>query len=217
MDNFIHGIDVSRRQGSQIKWSAVFAEGQKYTFIKTTDGVSYKEPFIQLGRNNAIAAKAAGLKIGYYHFAQPTNLGGLEADAVNEANYFLSTIENGFPAPNFPLVLDYEGLGSPISPLESKTWIETFNKVITDAGHSLILYSYKPFLDQNLPKGHGLGNIPLWIARYPSVFNPNIPPKLPNGWNSWAIWQYSAKGTSKGIPNLLVDLNIMKPEFFNKY
>jgi len=42
------------------------------------------------------------------------------------------------------------------------------------------------------------------------------PPKLPNGWDSWAIWQYSDKGKVAGIDNN-TDVNIMTKDFFDKY
>jgi GH25 family lysozyme M1 (1,4-beta-N-acetylmuramidase) len=85
-------------------------------------------------------------------------------------------------------------------------WINTFFNEMKKLGYSnLILYSYTPFLDSNLPPNHGLGNIHLWLAAYVSASQP----KLPKGWSSYFIWQKSAKGNVTGI-NGNVDMNITR-------
>jgi len=217
MATYLNGIDVSRWQGANINWDLVKSDGYSFVFIKTTDGSSYKEQFIDIGRKHANGAKGAGLKIGYYHFAHPTNLGGLEEDASAEANYFVSTINKNFPKPNFPLVLDYEDEKINITSEESQKWINTFYKIVKDAGYELIIYTYKSYIDKNLPKTHDCGRLPLWIASYPKTFDFEKLPPLPIGWNSIPVWQYSAKGQVKGIESTSTDLNVMTKDFFDKY
>jgi|WetSurMetagenome_2_1015567.scaffolds.fasta_scaffold145422_2 lysozyme len=216
MANYLNGIDVSRWQGPNLNWNQVKSAGYSFAFIKTSDGSAYKEQFIDIGQKQANDAKAAGLKIGYYHFAHPTNHNGLEKDASDEANYFLATIGNHFPQPNFPLVLDFEDEKINLSPEESQTWINIFYSIVKDAGYEMIFYTYKGYIDKNLPRTHDIGRIPLWIASYPKIFSINKPPKLPIGWNSWAIWQYSESGKVAGIDNN-TDLNIMAKDFFDWY
>ena len=171
MANYLNGIDVSRWQGPKLNWSKIKSAGYSFAFIKTTDGSAYKEQFIDIGRKQANEAKAAGLKIGYYHFAHPSNHNGLENDAQDEASFLLATVGNHFPQPNFPLVLDFEDEKIGLTPEESQTWINTFYSVVKDAGYEMIFYTYKNYIDNNLPRTHDIGRIPLWIASYPKVFN----------------------------------------------
>ncbi|XZF13462.1 glycoside hydrolase family 25 protein [Chitinophagaceae bacterium MMS25-I14] len=217
MADYIKGIDVSRWQGTDINWKQVKADGNSFVFIKVTDGSAYKEAFIDIGRIHAKGAVAAGLKIGYYHFSHPANHGGLEEDATAEARYLLATLKKDFPKPNFPLVLDFEDENMSITPAEAEKWIATFCAVLKKAGYEMIYYSYKGYSDSHLPTVHSLGNLPLWLASYPKNFDINNPPKSPRGWQSWVIWQYSEKGTVKGINSSGTDLNIMTKDFFNKY
>jgi len=101
MTTYKKGIDVSRWQSTNINWKQVKADGYSFAFIKCTDGSAYKQQFIDAGRAHAKAALAAGLKIGYYHFAHPSNLGGLVQDAAGEAGYFIKTLKRDFPNPTF--------------------------------------------------------------------------------------------------------------------
>lgn len=53
---------------------------------------------------------------------------------------------------------------------------------------------------------------PLWLAQYPN--NPDLVtrPKLPIGWSSCYLWQYSEAGVLKGFPYDGVDLNVIVDE-----
>jgi len=53
----------------------------------------------------------------------------------------------------------------------------------------------------------------VWICKYEKAVQL---PKLPIGWDSWAIWQYSESGKVAGIDNN-TDLNIMVKDFFEKF
>jgi lysozyme len=216
MPKFINGIDVSRWQGPDIDWKKVKLDGYLFSFMKASDGSAYKKQFIDIGIKQATEAKAAGLKTGYYHFSHPTNQGGLEKDAKDEANFFLKTIKL-FPVPNFPLVLDLEDEKMTLTQAETEQWVISFKSVIEKAGYTLMMYSYRPYLDRVLSKAHKLGTMPLWLANYPREFDINKLPKNPAGWATLSIWQYSDKGQVKGITNIGTDLNIMDKNFFDKY
>jgi len=205
-----------RWQNTNINWQQVKAAGYAFAFVKCSDGSAYKQQFIDIGRTHAKNAVAAGLKIGYYHFAHPTNHGGLVNDATSEANYLIATLKTDFPTPNFPLVLDFEDENMHITTAEAKTWVETFYNVLQQAGYEMIFYTYKVYVDAHLPATHGFGALPLWLASYPRNFDINKLPKNPVGWTGWEIWQYNDKGTVKGISGG-VDLNIMNKAFFDKY
>jgi lysozyme len=216
MIKLIKGIDVSRWQGTDIDWKKVKADGYLFSFMKATDGSAYSKKFIEMGKTQATDAQNAGLKIGYYHFAHPSDFNGVENDAKEEAKYFLKALES-FPVPNFPLVLDLEDEKMTLSNENVQKWILKFKEIVNKAGFDLVLYSYADYLNRNLPKEHQLGEIPLWLASYPRVFDITKLPKNPRGWASWIIWQYSDKGQPKGFKNSGCDLDLMTEGVFNAY
>ena len=60
----IHGIDVSRHQGT-IDWQAVARAGTRFAFIKATDGGDHLDPRFH---ENWRKAREAGIPRGAYHF-----------------------------------------------------------------------------------------------------------------------------------------------------
>lgn len=201
----INGIDVSHYQG-QIDWQQVVKDPQqiKFVFIKTSgadrkNGGLYFDPMLH---QNAIGAKNAGLKIGYYHFAS-LNTHDVAMDAQTEANFFLSAIKN-LPPNDFPLALDLEQNILKLTPLQVQLWMNSFFTTIIRAGKLPALYSYAPFLDENLPADHGFGNVPLLLAAY-----VNHEPKLPHGWTDYTLHQFSDHGNVQGITER-VDMDRIK-------
>ena len=78
------GIDVSHWQGA-IDWTMVAASGKRFAYIKASESTDFVDPaFLQ----NRAGARAAGLYVGAYHFAQPSATAG---DAVAEADHFIDT------------------------------------------------------------------------------------------------------------------------------
>lgn len=197
--NYITGIDVSENNG-KINWKLVAKNPTRieFAFIKATEGIGYVDSKLKV---NATEAKAAGIKIGYYHFASLNNA-NFGADAKSEANEFIKNIKT-LPAADLPLILDLETNKSALEKKSVLGWINTFFAELNSLGYTnAALYSYTPFLDSNLPNPHPLGNIRLWLAAY-----VNAPqPKLPKGWNNFWIWQYSSKGSVTGIKGN-VDMN----------
>ncbi len=192
------GIDVSANNGV-IDWSQVVKNTTvNFAFIKASEGVGYTDPKFLV---NATKAKEAGLKIGYYHFASLNTTNDI-ADAKAEADYFISVIKKAPPA-DLPLILDLETNKVGLDKIHVLEWINAFFNELKLAGYTnYAIYSYTPFLNENLNSNHSLGNIPLWIAQY-----SNSPiPKLPVGWSNYWIHQYSAKGNVCGIKGN-VDLN----------
>lgn len=167
--------------------------------MKATEGATLVDKTLSY---NSTEAKKAGLKTGYYHFAT-LNQPGVAADAKTEADFFLKTIST-CPPPDLPLILDIEANKLNLPPADVLAWIQSFFARLSEKGFSdYALYSYTPFLNQNLPPNHGLGNIRLWIAAY--VNKPA--PVLPVGWTRYWLWQYTAKGKVPGIVTD-VDMNV---------
>jgi lysozyme len=190
------GIDISHWQGNP-DFSKVKAEELSFVYIKSTDGIKFMDATaISHGTN----AKAAGLKVGYYHFAE-MNDPGVMVDAKAEATAFAAALDK-FPAYDILPVLDIETNKSNLSPELVREWIQCFIDTMKDLGHNIMIYSYTPFFNQYLPKDHTFGMIPLWLAQYANEDQPT----LPHGWDHYTVWQYSNQGTVDGVVGF-VDVN----------
>jgi hypothetical protein len=66
------GIDVSHWQGS-VDWDRVRAAGKRFVFLKSSESTDYVDPTYASNRSEA---RAAGLLVGAYHFAQPGTQSG---------------------------------------------------------------------------------------------------------------------------------------------
>jgi lysozyme len=183
------GIDVSHWQGN-VDFSKVKAEGVDFVYIKSTDGLKGMDP---LAVSHGQSAKAAGLKVGYYHFAEMNDPNVL-VDAKAEATAFSKALSI-LPAYDILPVLDLETNKSNLTSELVREWVQTFVDTMKSLGHNIILYSYAPFINQYFPKDHTFGYLPLWLAQYTTAEVPSIP----NGWTHYTIWQYSNQGTVDGV------------------
>jgi lysozyme len=147
-------IDVSANNhstGGPISWRAVYGAGYRAVMIKATEGLAYVNPWLA---DDARGARAAGLWVGYYHFAHPADAG-----AVDQANYALRAID-GLPR-NLGLALDLEVA-------EGATWptLATFARAFHAQARTVVehspLYVDDDFL-ANLP-GAPFGER-LWVAQ----------------------------------------------------
>ncbi|MDI3322703.1 glycoside hydrolase family 25 protein [Pinibacter soli] len=205
---FSFGVDVSHHNDAP-DWNAFKNAGCEFVYIKTSEGVGTPD---MLSATHVHNAKLQNFKIGYYHFCRPDtrNGGSVKSDATAEANEMISRIAT-LASPDLPIVLDLEDQptwDSPLGKADYLLWVNTFIEAI-DAHFTkgVMLYSRKEYLDRKLPANHGLGKHKLWMSYYPS--NPDatkVP--VPNGWNDWAVWQYTEHGTIGRNPT--VDLNILK-------
>lgn len=189
-------IDVSKWQGN-IDWSKVKTSHPEIegVYIKASEGIGYTDPMMII---NAVGASKEGFKVGFYHFAT-LNSADVTNDAVMEARWFIKAI--GSLTKSMPLVLDIEKNANNLPKDKVLLWVKSFfNELYDNAIEDVMLYSYTPFLDSNLPLNHDLGGYPLWIAAY----TPTL--KLPHGWAAAELWQYSQHGAIEGI-SANVDLN----------
>lgn len=187
------GIDVSYWQQG-INWLKVKAQGIAFAYVKATEGISRKEPE---ALSQANGAKGAGLMVGYYHFSH------IDTDAPETEAIFFASVLSTLPKADLMPVLDIETNKSHMDAPQVNIWIKAFMQKMAELGYpKLMIYSYTPFLNVNLPVNHGLAN-PLWIAQYRSDSNL---PNLPIGWTHYQLWQYSNQGTVDGIPGK-VDMN----------
>ncbi|MDE6395696.1 MAG: hypothetical protein K2K84_00320 [Muribaculaceae bacterium] len=192
----VRGIDVSHHNGL-IDFGAVRGDSIDFVYIKASDGVGDVDSnFVR----NYHAAKAAGLKVGAYHFFRTHRGGRQQAAALLDAVSGLDL--------DLPLVIDLEtesherGNKADVVPR-----VRTMLYHLHDAGYRTMLYAnydqFSDFIDGNF------SNEDLWLAtsREPShEFDPRT------------VWQFSHHGSVSGIDGP-VDLNafIGTPETFGKW
>ncbi len=113
---YTEGIDISHWQGA-INWTKVAAAGKRFAFMKASESTDFVDNTYATNRQQA---RAAGLYVGAYHFAQPSTGAG---DAIAEADHFIDTAS---PASGDLIpVLDLERSGS-LSQAALTTWVQAF-------------------------------------------------------------------------------------------
>ena len=198
----VPGIDVSYWDAG-IDWPKVRATGQRFVFVKATEGDFYSDPTFD---DNWLGAKSAGLLRGAYHFFR------CNVDAKKQAARFIDYVRTVNDDGELPPVLDLESNDSQTKDkiiARAKTWLDLVEAAF---GKKPIIYSGQYFLQDYLSEAGGgppawAKDYPLWLAQYPNQYIEGMKPFLPKGWFKWTFWQYSEKGKVNGI-NADVDLNL---------
>jgi GH25 family lysozyme M1 (1,4-beta-N-acetylmuramidase) len=193
------GVDVASYQhpsGRAITWSAVHASGQTFAVVKATEGTSYVNSYVTA---DAAGARAAGLQIGLYHFADPALTGGSPTpDAVAEADHFAAQVK-AVGGSQLPPTLDLEETGG-LTPAQLASWTGSFlSRVQSDTGRRPMIYTGPYFWNDDV-QSSGFGSYPLWEAEYTSASTPIAV----RGWSTWSLWQYSdgAYGAPAAVPGI---------------
>lgn len=198
----VPGIDVSY-WNSGIDWPKVRAAGQRFVFVKATEGDFYADPTFD---DNWRGAGKAGLLRGAYHFFRSN------VDARKQANKFIDYVKSLNDDGELPPVLDLEtadGQSKAKIISRARTWLDA----VEDAfNRKPIIYSGRFFLQDHFSEPGGgpplwAKDHPLWLAQYPNQYAPGMQPVLPVGWFKWTFWQYSERGQVNGI-NARVDMNV---------
>jgi lysozyme len=191
------GIDVSHHQGL-IDWPKVAAANVEFAYVKTSQGTGYVDAQF---RRNAAGAKAVGIPVGFYHYANPEK----GNTALAEAAHFVETTRG--MACDLPYCLDLEGEAAKLSTADLTTWALTFmREVKKQTGKGVILYTGAYFARDELAKA--AGEFPLWIAHYGATI-----PLANNTWDTWAMFQYTSSGKVNGISGN-VDMDYMDADYF---
>lgn len=183
--------------GQPIDWSSVAGEpDQQFVMIKATEDTSYVNPCMQ---SDAQAARAAGLLVGFYHFAHPYESATAQADFFANA---IGPVTSGELPPALDLEITGDFSGDPthqLNPAQMQAWTQQFlTRLQTDTGRVPMIYTSPNFWNNSVGSP-SFGGYPLWLADY--TRNPFAPPDAwPAGWSSFALWQYTDNATIPGIP-----------------
>jgi GH25 family lysozyme M1 (1,4-beta-N-acetylmuramidase) len=190
--SYLEGLDVSVYQ-STIDWTKVAAAGKKFAIIRASAGSLTADTRYAANRSGA---KAAGLPIAAYHFANPDTATN---DALNEANWFLqnATPTHGEMIP----ALDVE-VTNGLSVSAMQTWVSTWlTRVSSVLGVKPMIYSspnfWSTYMGNTTMFATG-GYKVLWIAHWTSASQPTVPASNWGGYGG-TFWQYTSSGTVSGI------------------
>ena len=186
------GIDVSHWQGGTIDWSKVAASGVSFAIAKASEGTSVVDPTYA---ENVAGASAAGIRIGAYHFAQPSTKVG---EAAAEADHFVKIARNA--AGDVLPALDIEHMNG-LTTSQLQTWVaEWLSRVNARLGVRPMIYTSPGFWrgamgDTSWFADHGY--TVLWVAHW-GVRSPTVPA---NDWggHGWTYWQWTDCWHVQGI------------------
>lgn len=184
----VRGIDVSHHQ-KEIDWKRVAADDVDFVFMKATEGGDWVDRLFQ---RNLAEARAAGLRVGAYHFYRFNKTG------AEQARNFLATVPRD--ADLLPPVVDIEFSGNGAD----RPTIDQLRKELAD------------FLALVEP-AYGKQAIIYIIGEAETMYADALPDrqrwvrsllKHP-GHENWLMWQYHNMGRVDGIVGD-VDLNVLR-------
>lgn len=193
----IRGVDVSMWQGATINWHAVAVSGIRFAFVKASEGPAFVDPDYA---RNATAARANGIVVGAYDYAQPS--GGSDAairkDAATEANHFVTVARP--QAIDMRPVIDIETTGG-LGPGPLRLWLSSWVATVTARIHAQpLIYTSPSFWQTRLGDTTALSaSAMLWVAHWTTASTPWVPAA---NWGShgWDVWQWSDCRSIPGIP-----------------
>ncbi|WP_139005411.1 GH25 family lysozyme [Arthrobacter crystallopoietes] len=199
----IQGIDVSSHQPN-VDWTTEWNYGSRFAYVKTTEALSYKNPE---WREQYTGSYNVGMIRGSYHFAIPNVSSGKD-----QADYMVDN-GGGWSADGrtLPPLLDieynpYPELGNTcynMSPSEMVAWIKDFSNTIkARTGRLPAIYTTADWWNYCTGSSTAFKDHPLHVAHYPLDGYTLAEPRLPAGWTSFDIWQYSSSGPFAGDSNV---------------
>lgn len=175
----INGIDVSLWQG-KIDFSRVKESGIEIVYIRSSAGNSYVDGDFE---KNYREAKAAGLKVGVYHYVTARTI----EEGRKQAQFFASVIKE--KEIDCRLAMDFE-VFTGLTRKEVNEISRIFLKTLEDlTKKELVIYSdaynARRVFDKSLFRDY-----PLWVAEY-DVERPSA--------DNYIGWQYTDRGRVDGI------------------
>lgn len=192
------GIDVSEHQ-KEIDWERVRDAGFDFAIIRigyrgySVGGIHADER----ARENLAGAKAAGLDVGVYFYAQAIDV----REAAEEAAWCLDFLQG--EQLDLPVVYDWEwaGHGTRTGSMDRETvtaCFRTFCTAIEESGYQAMIY-FNSHVARDLLDLQALAEYPFWLAQYREGLD--FPHRV-------ALWQYTETGSVPGIEGD-VDIDLM--------
>ena len=192
----ICGIDVSNWQGANIDFNKVKSAGYKAVYIKSSEGINYKDKYIDV---NAKKCVSANIDFGFYHFFNAD-------DPVTQAEKFYNIIKQH--KYNLKPVLDVETNFNGLTTNVQK-FVKKFKSLCSD---DLILYcssGFFSYLDEATCSLFGY----VWEANYNNCADLNLPVNRCKTDCVVVGHQYSEKGNVYGVAGN-VDLNVFTEDIY---
>ncbi|MCD2345826.1 GH25 family lysozyme [Clostridium guangxiense] len=170
------GIDIYEYDDIE-NWNTVKNNGVSVVIQKATQGIAHNDSLLNYRYPRILQA---GLKIGYYHYADHTG------SASQQAEHFLNRVQ-GLHSDTV-LFLDIEN-ESDWTKGDAINFTNEFTSYVKSRGYSIGIYTGLSFFYEYL-HGSISNDIPVWLASY-----GRRPQQYPNG----VSWQYAETETMSGI------------------
>lgn len=181
-------VDLSNNNAAEPDWHAL-AQHAGGVWLKVSEGATFTD---QTFARRARAARAAGLRIGGYHFARPSR-----DSAQAQADHFVSVL-GAIGRRDLRPVLDLEANDAGLLPSELVAWARGFVQAVrAQTGVGALVYGSSSFLaglDAFRPIGYGL-----WLADYGPDDGREHAYSVPRPWKRIVAHQYTSKGAIGGV------------------
>jgi lysozyme len=201
-------LDLSNNNGA-VDFERIYDGGTRRVYLKCTEGTNFLDktaaPFFH-------RAKAAHLKVGFYHFARPSQNPGVDG-ASREAAFFLRNLPTGWHQKNGTTLRPCLDLEDPHAPPSVK---------IAQWAHEFILYvknhtGLYPIIYGNTYYLQGCSFhkpwAKLWLASYGRNDGKEHPYIIPKPWlkKDLAAHQYSSEAHVAGVEGVVDISHVFKP------
>jgi len=189
------GIDISHWQGD-IDFKQVKASGVEFVYIRVGRGNGIGKEYVldDKFKQNIEGFNKAGIPVGIYFYSYANSI----KDAEKEAKWVLKQIKNY--QVDLEIVFDWENWNSyqefDLSFHQLTEVSNAFTKTVEKKGYKGMLYSSKNYLETIwYPVDYAV-----WLAHYTEQTNYE---------GKYKLWQICNNGKVSGIPDNLVDIDIL--------
>jgi hypothetical protein len=173
-----YGIDVSHHQApASLPWAKI-AESSSFAICRGSYGTMRD----RVTAEHVRLARAAGLKVGLYHFFRPSQSVGDQL-AVFRAQLELAHIGVGDIVPAIDVELDPLPKATPVTPAWQGSVLEFIDSMVSELGDCMVYITQREFNQLGAPAW--LLTRPLWVAHYTGAPKPATP-----GNKAATIWQH---------------------------
>lgn len=182
-------IDLSNNNGT-VDFRRVKQSGENRVYLKRSEGHSFDDPHFDRYYRDA---RAAGLRVGAYHFARPSSNTPKE-----EADFFLRLAPQLQRGKSMRHCLDLEDPQVKPSPAIGKWAVEWIRLVHAHVDYHPILYSYGSYAEEcAFPHVYAW----LWLAAYGRNDGREHPFVIPHPWSAdtTVAHQYASAARVPGV------------------